>query len=280
MADICILTPLSDYGEDWTGPQGDYRRLFGDRLAFRAWHDAGDLTDFALVMPLIAWGYHLQPGAWFAALDAWEAQGIRFANHIATLRWNSHKRYLLDLEARGVAIVPTILSAALSDADLAAAGEAFGPDLIVKPPISGGAHNTFRLRDDDPLPAAARGGEMMIQPTMPGIATEGEYSLFHFAGHYSHAIVKRPATGDFRVQEQFGGREETVVPPVDALALAQAAIAAAPSPLLYARSDMVRDGEGTLRLMELELVEPALFLDHSADRGAFFADEVAAASAS
>ena len=83
---------------------------------------------------------------------------------------------------------------------------------------------------------------------MPGILTEGEYSLFFFAGKFSHAIVKRPASGDFRVQEQFGGREEPWTPGEEALALAAAALAAAPSATVYARVDMVGDAAGRLRI--------------------------------
>ena len=152
-----------------------------------------------------------------------------------------------------------------------------GP-LIIKPAISGGAEGTYRLGPGDPVPDDVVGREMLIQPIMTAIVEEGEYSLFHFGGHFSHAILKRPAAGDFRVQEQFGGQEVTVNPPAAALALSHEALAAAPGPLLYARVDMVRDNSGTFRLMELELIEPSLFLNHAADGGAMFAAAVSAAT--
>ena len=112
---------------------------------------------------------------------------------------------------------------------------------------------------------------------MPGILTDGEYSLFFFAGNFSHAIVKRPAAGDFRVQEQFGGRESEWDASADAQALAAAALAAAPAPPVYARVDMVGDAAGKLHIMELELIEPSLFLHHAPDKGAKFGHAVYAA---
>jgi hypothetical protein len=120
------------------------------------------------------------------------------------------------------------------------------------------------------------GRRMMIQPYLANIADEGEYSLFYFAGQFSHAIIKHPAKGDFRVQDQFGGYEEATDAPALAQELAEAALGAAASltdttALAYARVDMLRDGEGRFRLMELELIEPSLFLRFAPDSGAAFA---------
>jgi len=116
---------------------------------------------------------------------------------------------------------------------------------------------------------------MLIQPMIPMIASEGEFSLIYFAGRFSHAVLKIPQAGDFRVQEQFGGREIGVDVAAEALALADAALAAAPGELCYARVDMVRGNAGDLLLMELELIEPWLFLDHARDGGAAFVAAVA-----
>jgi hypothetical protein len=275
MGRICILTPEPDYEEDWRTPAGQYGALFGDALDFRCWSDAGNLTEFALVLPLLAWGYQRRPARWFAQLDAWEAAGVAMANRIATLRWNTDKDYLLDLEAAGIAIVPTIETHDLGREDLAAARERFGCEvLVVKPSISGGADGTYRLGPGDAIPFDVIEREMLIQPLITSITDEGEYSLFYFDGAFSHAILKKPAAGDFRVQEQFGGREVTINAPAAARALASEVLAAAPGPLLYARVDMVRDKQGAFRLMELEAIEPSLFLDHAADGGTMFADGV------
>lgn len=110
---------------------------------------------------------------------------------------------------------------------------------------------------------------------MPGVLAEGEYSLFLFGGRYSHAIVKRPAAGDFRVQPQFGGREEIWTASAAARSLAESALAAAPAATIYARVDMIGDGRGGLAIMELELIEPQLFLNFAPDSGAAFGAAVA-----
>ena len=103
----------------------------------------------------------------------------------------------------------------------------------------------------------ATGDTAMIQPYLPTIETEGETSLLFFGGRFSHAVNKRPVTGEFRIQLQYGGIYTPVpTPPAGALALAEQTLAAIDAPLLYARIDMVRDDDGSPRLMELEIIEP------------------------
>ncbi len=279
MKSLCILTPYPEYYERWQRDADMYRALFGDDTVFTPWTDAGDLSGFALVMPLLAWGYQRDPAAWFQKLDLWEAQECRFANAIRTMRWNTNKDYLIDLAQEGVAIVPTILATSLDPADISAARAQFGSDLVIKPSISGGADGTYRLAAHDPIPFDVIEREMLIQPMMPAIATEGEFSLFYFEGALSHAILKKPSDGDFRVQEQFGGREVTIAAPSNAQSLAETALGALREMPLYARVDMVRGDDGDFRLMELELIEPSLFLSYSTDKGAAFKYAVLAAIA-
>jgi glutathione synthase/RimK-type ligase-like ATP-grasp enzyme len=115
---------------------------------------------------------------------------------------------------------------------------------------------------------------MLIQPYLQSIARTGEYSLMLFDGQFSHAILKTPQAGDFRVQPHLGGSERPCAPPEGAEALARAALAAAPAEAVYARVDIAVDDSGTLRIMELELIEPALWLQHAPDKGAAFASAV------
>lgn len=284
MPDILILTPAAGYHEDWSVPRADYARLLGGDAVFRSWTDPGELGGFDLVLPLLAWGYQRDCAAWFALLDRLEGEALPVANPVQALRWNSDKSYLAELEAEGVAIVPTAIRESVNQAALDFAREIFGARrLVVKPPISGGADGTYLLGPSDPLPAEVAGRRMLIQPFLPAIAEEGELSLFHFAGRFSHAISKHPATGDFRVQEQFGGVERAVEAPADAQALAEAALAATDrlhrcGALTYARIDMVRDEAGEFRLMELEAIEPSLFMRFAPDGGAMFAEAVRAAA--
>lgn len=280
MPKIAILTPAPDYYEDWSVPKADYQRLLGKDIAFRPWTDPGDLSGFDLILPILAWGYQRDCPAWFALLERFEAENLPIANPAKLLRWNTDKAYLAELAEAGVATVPTLIRESMSDAALASAREILeSPRLVVKPPISGGADSTYLIGPSDPLPLEALGRKMLIQPYLPAIAEDGEYSLFYLGGRYSHAISKHPADGDFRVQEQFGGIERAIDAPDDAKALSVAALEATDSLLgcgtpTYARIDMVRDGAGQFRLMELELIEPSLFLGFAADKGAMLAAAV------
>ena len=282
MSKLAILTPAPDYWENWSLPKAHYERLLGPDLAFCSWTEPGDLSGFDLILPLLTWGYQRDVPRWFALLDQLEAEGLPIANPAKVLRWNSDKAYLAELSAAGVATVPTLIRESMTDAALTSAREILeSPRLVVKPPISGGADGTYLIGPSDPLPAEVFGQRMLVQPFLPAISDDGEYSLFYFGGRYSHAISKHPAEGDFRVQEQFGGIERGIEAPADAKTAAEAALAATHNlldcgPLTYARVDMVRDDEGAFRLMELELIEPSLFLHFAPDEGCLFADAVKA----
>jgi glutathione synthase/RimK-type ligase-like ATP-grasp enzyme len=130
---------------------------------------------------------------------------------------------------------------------------------------------THRLGPKEDVPEDSRGRPMIIQPLVEEIEKTGEFSLMLFDGQFSHGVVKRPKKGDFRVQEYHGGVTlPCPVPPAGAVSLAQAALAAAPAPATYARVDIVPDDSGALMIMELELIEPSLFLEHAPDGGASF----------
>jgi glutathione synthase/RimK-type ligase-like ATP-grasp enzyme len=192
------------------------------------------------------------------------------------LGWNSDKSYLARLEAKGVPIPPTRWTDAVTEADVEAAFDAFGADeLVIKPTISGGAWKTLRLKRGE-APTDAPDGVAMIQPYLPAIETEGETSLLFFGGRFSHAVNKRPVPGDFRIQVQFGGTYVSVEPSAEAMALAEQVLAAIDGPLLYARIDMTRDGEGNWVLMEAELIEPDFYLNNDPRTGAGFAEAVRA----
>ncbi|WP_263587931.1 ATP-grasp domain-containing protein [Sphingopyxis sp. GC21] len=276
---VAILVPAPDYEENWRpafARKAAALAAAGLAVEQRVWTDPGDLTRFDLILPLFAWGYQRDVAVWYALLD--RLAGLPVVNPVPVLRWNSDKAYLAELGAKGVAVVPTVEAAALDDVSLAQARAALGvEEVVVKPAISGGADGTHRIAPGAPIPADGLGRRRLVQPLMPGILADGEYSLFFFGGAFSHAIVKRPASGDFRVQEQFGGRETGWEASEAARLLAAAALAAAPAPPVYARVDMVGDAAGVLHIMELELIEPSLFLHHAGDKGAAFGQAVYAA---
>ena len=279
---VAILTPAPDFWEAWAWAydvEAAVLERAGVSVEPRPWTDVGDLSGFDLVMPLVAWGYHLDPPRWHALLDRLESEGPKTLNPVPLLRWNSDKRYLAELGRKGIAVIPTRLVEALDDAALAEARAEYGDELVIKPPISASADGTHRLGPHDPLPDASRGRAMMIQPFLRSIAEEGEYSIMLFDGAFSHAIVKRPKAGDYRVQPHLGGTEEPCMAPPGSIELAKAALAAAPTEAAYARVDMVRDASGKLAIIELELIEPSLWLQHAPDAGASFASVIRAACA-
>ena len=244
-----------------------------------AWTGTDELSGYDLVLPLVVWGYHLQYADWLRFLDRVEAEQLPVVNPPELLRWNSDKAYLKELGDKGIPTVKTIEVDSLDGRDLANAAEQLGTqDLVVKPPVSASATGTHRIRVGDAIPASERGLRMMIQPFLPSIATEGEYAVILFDGLYSHTVVKRPKSGDFRVQPHLGGSTEPCEVPDGAVELAGAALAAAPVQATYARVDIVRGRDSELLIMELELIEPALFLDVAPHGEKAFANSVITAA--
>jgi glutathione synthase/RimK-type ligase-like ATP-grasp enzyme len=287
MTEIAVLTPAADdgtYGPHWPQVLDRLRAALAmaDVTAVSTpWsdhaEDARGLLGYPLVLSVLTWGYHQRHEAWLEALRLWEAAGVRIANPASVLGWNSDKAYLRRLEAKGVAIPPTLWTDRVTPDQVEAAFDRFGTDtVIVKPTVSAGAWKTAKVsRGDgltDPPPGAA-----MIQPFLPELVANGELSLLFFAGRVSHAVIKTAKAGDFRIQSQYGGRYETVAqPPAAAMALAEQVLAAIEEPLLYARIDMVQGPDGRWLLMEAELIEPDFYLSEAPDRGRLFAEAVRA----
>ena len=277
---VAVLVPAPSFHEAWDWAydvEAGVLKRAGIEVEPRPWTDPGDLSGFDLVMPLVAWGYHAEPPRWHALLDRLERGPVRTLNPVPLLRWNSDKRYLAELERQGVAVIPTRLTEGIEEKSLASARAEFGGTLVIKPPVSASADGTYKLGPDDALPEAARGSPMLIQPFLPSVADEGEYSIMLFGGRFSHAIVKRPKAGDYRVQPHLGGTELPCEAPAGAVELARAALAAAPAEATYARVDMVRDAAGALAVIELELIEPALWLQHAPDGGDSFVSAIRSA---
>jgi glutathione synthase/RimK-type ligase-like ATP-grasp enzyme len=231
------------------------------------WDDPSvDWASFAALVLRTPWDYFERTAEFRTWLDARIASGVLMCNAGDILDWNYDKRYLQDLETAGVPLVPTLCIGRGEQADVAALARARGwNEIVVKPTISGGAYRTYRFfvedaasyrkQIDDTL--ADRG--VLVQPFLPEILSGGELSMLFFDGEYSHAVCKRPRTGDYRVQFQFGGTTESVEVEPELVAQARACVLAAPSLPVYARVDgVVKDGR--FLLMELEVFEPLMFL--------------------
>lgn len=236
---------------------------------------------FHAVILRSCWDYHHRPAAFRRWVDLQDAAGVKLWNPARIVRWNMNKVYLRDLAARGVAIPKTIWIEAGESIDLALVLNQSALDsAVVKPAISATAHMTFRTspaqaaEDQSKLEAILRNSGALVQEFMPEVSTRGEWSLLFFEGKYSHAVLKRPQEGDFRVQHDFGGSYRAATPPPAFITQAEAILRMVDQPLLYARVDGVERG-GQFVLIELELIEPALFLGADAAAPARFADAIA-----
>ncbi|NNF40315.1 MAG: hypothetical protein HKN64_02970 [Woeseiaceae bacterium] len=266
------------------------------KVAYLTMRDAGDfVTDFHLsVEPMAALGWQVQTVDWRSAPDwnafdavyictPWDypehlqqflqvladidASRALLVNELALVRWTLEKTYLRDVAALGSDIVPSCWYERIESADIAECFARFDTDkLVIKPTVGANAKDTFVLSRpvaDDRRQALLRifaGRAFFVQPFIESIQTTGEYSLFFFNGEYSHAIQKIPRAGDFRVQEEHGAAIRAVAPPL-ALRAAAATLFARIQPLpTYGRGDWVRGADGRYLLMELELIEPSLYL--------------------
>lgn len=248
------------------------------------WDEAHGWRDFDLVVLRSTWDYFLRPDEFADWITRLEHSGVEVLNPLKIVRWNVDKRYLLELEARGVKIVPTLfLEPGDEPADPLATllGSRGWGDSVVKPAISGGAHLTWRTSpraaDESRFRELLKGrnGGVLVQPFMPEVLHDGELSLVFLDGVFSHAAVKRPQDGDFRVQQEHGGTYAAARPTEGVIHQAGEVIAAAAGlsgmaggDLAYARVDGVirrTAGGEEFILMELECIEPNLFfLQHPA----------------
>lgn len=229
----------------------------------------GPVDRGASVVLRATWDYVDDPERFRGWLDHLDQQGATVVNPTRTVRWNLHKRYLADLEARGVPIVPTRLLARSSPVTLADVRRATGwADVVVKPAIGATARLTVHeAREGQEATAAHLAAlladeDVLVQPFVASVVTEGEVSVMAAAGTPTHAVRKRAKAGDWRVQVNFGGTDERIDLDEELDVAARHVLGALDDVPSYARIDLVRH-EGTLRLIELELIEPDLFLDHA-----------------
>jgi glutathione synthase/RimK-type ligase-like ATP-grasp enzyme len=226
------------------------------------WDDPSvDWSAFDRVVIRSCWDYHLRVDEFLRWATC---VGPALRNGAEVVRWNADKRYLRDLGERGVRIPKTVFVERGAEVDGEAVWAELGRDAaVVKPTVSATAHRTYLVRSADGagarLPEILRESGALVQEFVPEVCSAGEWSLVFLGGRFSHAVVKRPRRGDFRVQSEFGGEDRLVDPPPRLVEEAAGVLARAEAEALYARVDCVeRDGE--LCLMELELIEPSLFL--------------------
>jgi glutathione synthase/RimK-type ligase-like ATP-grasp enzyme len=238
----------------------------GYAVDVRDWRDpAVDWSDARVTVLRSPWDYIDDLDAfldWASRVDAVS----ELWNPLELVRWNTHKAYLLDLHGRGAPIVPTVVLLAGSAASLDGIGDAQGWNaVVVKPAVASGSKGAYRAELNDPaaqahLDALLTRGDVLVQQFVSAVEAEGEWSVVLVDGQVAHGLRKRPAAGDYRVQEEWGGSTDLVEPSASLAELATRVHAALPVPALYARIDIVSIA-GHWHVMEVEATEPSLWLN-------------------
>ena len=269
MADIVLLT-----GRTMPRDVPENELLVAELAALGAnaeilpWDEPLDWSAVGLAVVRTTWDYWLRREeftAWAERVD----KLTRLRNPAEVLRWNSHKGYLAELDSLGVPVVPTrLVGRGASEPDRAGALAPFGDaEVVLKPAVSAGARGALRAVATDPAAAAhlaqlVAEGDALVQPFAESVLAAGEVSLVFFDGEYSHAVRKVPASGEYRIHEHHGGTVQSYTPTETELAVSRRALATAPAATSYGRVDLVELEQGPA-VMELELIEPELFLPYA-----------------
>jgi glutathione synthase/RimK-type ligase-like ATP-grasp enzyme len=260
-------------------------RRRGAEVEPAVWDDPGvRWSRYDRVVIRSCWDYHKRLEEFLGWLERMEREEIPLWNPARVVRGNVDKAYLVELAAAGLPVVPTAHRERGAPADLAGLLDERGwSEVVVKPSVSASAFRTRRIGRGEAPAAQADLDELLassgvlIQPFMTEIQSGGEWSLIFLGGDFSHAVLKRPRAGDFRVQQELGGSAVSAAPSASLIGQARAIVRATPDPWLYARVDGVEAG-GTFTLMELELTEPSLFLESDPGAPARFAEAILRAS--
>ncbi|MCF2949091.1 hypothetical protein L0668_13295 [Paraglaciecola aquimarina] len=262
--DQMLIEPLKQYG--WLAEEVSWRNR---RI---------DWSVFDVVIIRSTWDYQQFCEEFLTCLREIDASSAQLENSLKVVEWNISKAYLKDLQNQGVSIVPTLWFESFDYAKITSGFEHFSTqEMVIKPLISANADFTYRFTRDslvglnNELSDVFSDREFMLQPFLPGIIDEGEYSLFYFDGNYSHAILKKPKSGDFRVQEEHGGQLETIQATEDMLTVARHSLAALPDDVLYARVDIIRHKHEFV-VIEIELIEPSLYFNMDPESPQCFVD--------
>lgn len=219
----------------------------------------------------MVWDYFEGNEEAFLSAIAVAEQTTPVFNGFGVLKWNADKAYLDELENRGAPTIQTVSVDRITEGAVERAFEALETDtLVLKPRVGGGAWRQVLYKKDDPFPhkdeLPPEGA--LIQAFLPSVEAEGEYSFLYFGGRYSHAVQKTPKKGDYRIQSSYGGAEATYEPSRTERDAARAVLDTLDEIPLYARVDLLRGRDGGLKLIELELIEPYLYLAHAKGEGA------------
>jgi glutathione synthase/RimK-type ligase-like ATP-grasp enzyme len=230
------------------------------------WNDpSADWSTYDALLVRSIWDYHLKSAQYLTWLEMLERHRLPVWNPIEVLRWNHHKFYLKELEERGVKIAPTLFFRSHERHSMKEIQATGWRDVVIKPAVSASGYRThaFSMASTDGpqhLEEALAHGDFLVQPFLSAIRDRGEVSMIYLNGKFSHAVLKRPRAGEFRVQAEHGGHEVPYSPSAAIIRAGETILEKTGMPLLYARVDGLVEGTQFV-LMELELIEPDLFLE-------------------
>jgi len=232
-----------------------------------SWRSNAKWFDYEAVIVRSTWDYQDEPEAFLDTLKKIQVSSAALLNSLETMIWNLDKRYLEDLEDKGVNIIPCKFAKEFNfELAMSIFQEYQCNEIIIKPTVSANSDDTFRLGKEKLLESKESLSQLfsnryhMYQPFVPSVVQNGEYSLFYFNGTFSHAILKTPKSGDFRVQEEHGGLLQSVEPSEELMSSANKVVGVIEPTPLYARIDLV-EYDGQYALMEVELIEPSLYFN-------------------
>jgi len=259
----------------------DALRRRGFEVTAAVWNDpAVEWRRFASVVIRTPWDYHLDEVAYTNWLCRCEADAVNLWNPAAAVLANIDKRYLTDFATAGIEIVPIEYVERGQRHSLATLLERRNwTRVVVKPAVSASAYGTWctslaaATSDQSRFDEESGQRSLLVQPFADEIVTSGEWSIVFFEREYSHAVLKKPAVGDFRVQEELGGHGEPREPPPEIVEQARRVLSHAAVPLLYGRVDGI-ERDGRFVLMELEINEPFLYIGSSRGAATRFADAI------
>jgi glutathione synthase/RimK-type ligase-like ATP-grasp enzyme len=250
------------------------------------WRSNVDWSDYDLVYICTPWDYQNDVAGFLDVLETIEDSSARLVNSLDLVRWNLEKTYLRDLEVRGADIVPSRFFDNFDEKRVVACFDAYCTDTIVlKPVVGANSDNIFVLTRPVPdevineLRHVFANRPFFVQPFIDSVRSEGEYSLFFFSGEYSHAILKKPKQGDFRSQEEHGADILSVEAPAALVEIARQVLGVVNPQPVYVRADFLRGTGERFLLVELELIEPALYFRTDPESAIRFARALTRAAA-
>ena len=262
--DNLIISPLREFGWDCDFVSWESRNI--------------DWDQYKSVIIRSTWNYQEKFENFIKVLSEIDTSSAFLYNSIDIVKWNINKQYLNDLEEKKIEIVPSMFYMNFNSKEIYELFSSFNSKkLIIKPCISANADFTYILDQNsfndiiDTLKVFFKKREFIIQPFIENIKFEGEYSLIFFGNKLSHALLKTPKNGDFRVQEEHGGILKSIInPEIDLIKFGERVIENLPEPCLYSRVDIVKHNNKFL-LMEVELIEPSLYFNMDSKSSTRFA---------